>query len=63
MPGDGKGCFSRHTHQELLNFLMGVKNAEENGMQLEFLDAVISQLEGNELMSQAIWFANCEWDL
>ena len=63
MPEGEKGCFGRHTQEELEAFLKGIKNAEANGMQQEFVDAVLFDLERGESMRDAIWFANCEWDL
>lgn len=58
-----KGCFGRHTLKELDSFLLGIKNAERAGMQREYVDAVLHDLTHGTSMRNAIWFANCEWDL
>ncbi len=66
MPNNGddqNGCFSRHKMKDLRGFADCVKWAREQGMEVEFVDAAIYALERGESLTEAIWFANCEWDL
>lgn len=44
-------------------FLRGLEGAAESGMQIEYVDFVVKDLRRGATMEEAIWFAQCEWDL
>lgn len=49
--------------EEAVGFLRGLRGAEESGLETEYVAYVIKALRRGETMAEAIWYAQCEWDL
>lgn len=52
-----------HTRDELEGFLFAYENAKVNGLQYEFMEFFLRDYQHNHSIGEAIWYAECEWDL
>lgn len=44
-------------------FLDALKSAKEYGMEIEFFAFFLADIKRGASVADAIWYANCEWDL
>lgn len=50
-------------YTDAAHFLRALKHATDNGLEHEFVLDVFHSIRRGEPVSEAIWYANCEWDL
>lgn len=52
-----------HTRDELEHFMVAFDNAKANGLQYEFMEFFLQDYQRNHSIDEAVWYAECEWDL
>lgn len=53
----------RQIRQELSAFFSALKWAKVNGLEYEFMEFFLREYGIGKSVPNAIWYANCEWDL